>query len=79
MAERELKTLTDAVLLLDEWRIAHYALGATHIREHHALCKKLDAAELENHRLYAQLCDYWLLEATAAAANAEDEPEGCPF
>ncbi len=79
MAERELKSLTDAVLLLDEWRVAYQALEAQCSREHHALVKKLGAVELENHRLFAEVCDYRLAEATVAAANAEDEPEGCPF
>ena len=79
MVERELRSITDAVLLLDEWRVAHHALESHWIRAHHALVKKLGAVERENHRLFAELCEYRLAEATVAAANEADEPEGCPF
>ena len=76
-SERTPNILPEAVALLDEWIVAYRQLESQTTRLDLAWQYKVDAAERDAHRLYAQLCDYWLKEATERIAN--DEASACPF
>jgi hypothetical protein len=75
---RELRTLEDAVALLDEWLEAYRELERQHVRLDHAWRKMCHERDMDNHALYAQLCDRWLAEAEASAVPEVVEEEN-PF
>jgi hypothetical protein len=68
---RELRTLEDAVALLDEWQAAYRELERHCVLLDHAWRIKHRAAEFDAYELHLQLCHYWLAEATVRIANTE--------
>jgi hypothetical protein len=80
--EREIRTLEEALSLLDEWTGAYRELERHYILLDRAWTLKHDEVQMEMFRLHGQLCDYWLAEATERAANQEAngvEPQENPF
>ena len=75
---RPVRTLEEALALLDEWMAAYLDLEGQCMRLDHAWRKQYDELDLERHRLQAIEYDLVLADATERLANAEAEnPFGC--
>lgn len=83
VVERELKTLEEAVNLIDEWISAYRELEGDLARLDHAWWVKYRDLERQFHATSAELFDLIFEEATARLANAEslpaDQETGVPF
>ena len=74
--DRELRTLDDAVSLLDEWQSAYRELEGQAIRLDHAWAEKYRELEYEMHRLQALEYNQFAERAAERLASLESE---CPF
>ena len=70
---RELRSIEDAIALIDEWRVAFHELERHCSQLDNAWWKKYYALDLERHRLQAEIYDQVLAEATVRIANEELE------
>lgn len=69
----EIRSLDEALVLLEEWATAYEELRLEHLRlMHRYVCAKQDLA----HARYAIECDLWLAEQSMAP---DADEEGVPF